>query len=58
MKRVWVLNDLFVNPELRKQGISKKLMKEDLIYAKNTGALKVNSATQVSKTLAQNPTRQ
>ena len=53
MKQIWVLNDLFVSPEFRRQGIAKKLMQEALNHAKNTGALRIDLATQVSNTLAQ-----
>lgn len=53
MKQIWILNDLFVSPEFRRQNIAKKLMQEALNHAKNTGALRIELASQVSNTLAQ-----
>ena len=54
MKHIWILNDLFVSPKFRGQNIAKKLMQEALNHAKKTGALRIDLATQVSNTLAQN----
>ncbi len=54
MKKVWILNDLFVSPQFRRQSIAKKLMQEALNHAKKTGALRIELATQVSNTHAQN----
>lgn len=54
MKHIWILNDLFVSPKFRGQNIAKKLMQEALNHAKRTGALRIDLATQVSNTLAQN----
>jgi ribosomal protein S18 acetylase RimI-like enzyme len=54
MKQIWILNDLFVSPQSRRQNIAKKLMQEALNHAKITGALRIDLATQVSNTLAQN----
>lgn len=53
MKQIWILNDLFVSPQLRRQGIAKKLMQEALNHAKKTGAIRIDLATQVSNTHAQ-----
>lgn len=54
MKKIWILNDLFVSPQFRRQSIAKSLMQEALNHAKKTGALRIDLATQVSNTLAQN----
>ena len=54
MKKTWILNDLFVSPQRRRQSIARKLMQEALNHAKRTGALRIDLATQVSNTLAQN----
>jgi ribosomal protein S18 acetylase RimI-like enzyme len=54
MKQIWILNDLFVRPQFRRQSIAKKLMEEALNHAKKTGALRIDMATQVSNTHAQN----
>lgn len=37
MKRVWLLNDLFVNPKYRGQGFSKALMKRAKEFCKESG---------------------
>lgn len=38
MKRIWILNDLFVIPEGRKQGVAEGLMKRSEQLAKETQA--------------------
>jgi ribosomal protein S18 acetylase RimI-like enzyme len=54
MKQIWILNDLFVSPQFRRQSIARNLMQEALNHAKKTEALRIELATQVSNTLAQN----
>ncbi len=54
MKQVWILNDLFVSPKFRRKSIARNLMQEASNHAKKTGALRIELATQVSNTLAQN----
>jgi ribosomal protein S18 acetylase RimI-like enzyme len=53
MERIWILNDLFVSSNSRRQSIAKKLMEAARKHAEETGALRVELATQVSNTLAQ-----
>ena len=52
MKRVWILNDLYVEESYRRRGIAKLLMSAAEEYAKESGALRVTLATQVSNTNA------
>jgi len=54
MKRVWILNDLFVLPEARKQGIAKALMNAAKDYAISTQAVRIILATEATNTTAQN----
>jgi len=37
MKKIWVLNDLFVNPNLRKKGVAKALMSAAKKFCKESG---------------------
>ncbi len=54
MKRVWILNDLFVLPKARKQGVAKALMNAAKDYAISTQAVRMILATEVTNTTAQN----
>lgn len=45
MKRVWVLNDLFVVPECRKMGIGGAIMEAALEFARSDGATRVSLST-------------
>jgi GNAT superfamily N-acetyltransferase len=53
MKRVWILNDLFVDAPYRKQGIAKLLMSAAEQFARETGAIRLVLATQISNIAAQ-----
>jgi ribosomal protein S18 acetylase RimI-like enzyme len=53
MKRIWILNDLFVLEEARQKGIGKALMNAAKNYAQSTGALRIVLATQISNATAQ-----
>ncbi len=53
MKRVWILNDLFVIPEMRNQGIAKALMNAAKDYAIATKAVRIVLATEVTNIVAQ-----
>jgi GNAT superfamily N-acetyltransferase len=46
MRRDWILNDLFVVPEARRQGVAKALMAEAETFARRTGAGKLSLKTQ------------
>jgi GNAT superfamily N-acetyltransferase len=53
MKRVWILNDLFVQEAHRKQGAAKLLMSAVENFARETGAVRIILSTQVSNVAAQ-----
>jgi GNAT superfamily N-acetyltransferase len=53
MKRIWILNDLFVEESHRNQGIAKLLMSAAENYARETGAVRIILATQISNVAAQ-----
>ncbi|MBB4823710.1 ribosomal protein S18 acetylase RimI-like enzyme [Sporosarcina luteola] len=45
MKRVWILNDLFVEKEARKQGIGEMLLDKAKEYASDTDAKSISLST-------------
>ncbi|MBD1874584.1 GNAT family N-acetyltransferase [Nodosilinea sp. FACHB-131] len=53
MKRVWVLNDLFVEETYRNRGIAGLLLHAAAEFAKTTEAARITLATQASNTPAQ-----
>lgn len=53
MKRVWILNDLYVEEPYRRKGAAKLLMNAAEEYAKESGAVRLILATQISNTNAQ-----
>lgn len=53
MKRIWILNDLYVEESHRRRGIAKLLMRSAEEYAKESGAIRVILATQISNITAQ-----
>jgi GNAT superfamily N-acetyltransferase len=53
MKRIWILNDLFVEEAHRKQGIAKSLIDAAENFARETGAVRIVLATQVFNIAAQ-----
>ncbi|MBW4514678.1 MAG: GNAT family N-acetyltransferase [Timaviella obliquedivisa GSE-PSE-MK23-08B] len=53
MQRVWILNDLFVAESHRGQGIAKLLMGRAEKYARQTDAVRIILATQISNAAAQ-----
>lgn len=54
MKKIWILNDLFVDKDFRRQNVARNLMEEAKKYATETKALRIELATQVSNVSAQN----
>ncbi len=54
MQKIWVLNDLFVDPDFRRQNVARNLMEAAKKYAKETDAFRIDLATQVSNVFAQN----
>jgi ribosomal protein S18 acetylase RimI-like enzyme len=53
MRRLWVLNDLFVEPNARRQGIGEQLIKQAISFARSTEACRVVLATGVENVAAQ-----
>lgn len=53
MGRVWILNDLFVLPSHRRQGIATQLMQTAADYGRDTGAIRLTLATEKTNTAAQ-----
>ena len=53
MKRVWILNDLFVEQASRKKGIAKLLLIAVEDFARETEAIRIILATQISNITAQ-----
>jgi GNAT superfamily N-acetyltransferase len=53
MKRVWILNDLFVQEAYRQKGAAKLLMSAAENFARETGAVRIILSTQVSNIAAQ-----
>jgi GNAT superfamily N-acetyltransferase len=53
MKRVWILNDLFVREIHRKKGAAKLLMYAAETFARETGAVRIILSTQISNAAAQ-----
>ena len=49
----WILNDLFVDPDYRKQGIGEQLIKTAMDFAKRQGATFVQLETAVDNFTAQ-----
>ncbi|SBS29087.1 putative acetyltransferase [Marinomonas aquimarina] len=48
MKRTWILNDLFVKPSSRQQGVAKALLLHAEQFAKASSAQSIRLATAVS----------
>lgn len=53
LRRIWILNDLYVLASHRRQGIAKQLMKTAAGYARQTGAVRLAIATQNTNGAAQ-----
>ncbi|RCJ27036.1 acetyltransferase [Nostoc minutum NIES-26] len=53
MKRVWILNDLFVQEVYRNKGVARLLMEAAENYAKESKAARIVLATQIANTVAQ-----
>jgi len=53
MRRIWVLNDLFVHPDARKQGVGRFLLEQAKQFGIEHGALRLELATEITNTSAQ-----
>jgi ribosomal protein S18 acetylase RimI-like enzyme len=54
MRKIWILNDLFVDTDFRRKKVARNLMEAAKKYAIETGALRIDLATQTSNIFAQN----
>ena len=54
MKRLWVLNDLFVHPDFRRRGVGRELMERALQLGKDTDASALMLETEADNLPAQN----
>jgi GNAT superfamily N-acetyltransferase len=52
MKRLWVLNDLFVAPEARRSGAGRALLERAERWAKETGAKGLTLSTEITNETA------
>lgn len=52
MKRLWILNDLFVSPDFRRLGVAKALMQQAKKFAQDTKAKGIVLETEVANTTA------
>ncbi len=52
--RTWLLNDLFVAPEARRQGVAEALLGAAAAFARARGAARMTLSTSVANTTAQN----
>lgn len=53
MKRIWILNDLFVDENYRRNGVAQSLMRAAENFARETGAVRIALATQIANVTAQ-----
>ena len=53
LKRLWLLNDLFVAPDARKSGAGKALLERAERWARETGAKGLTLSTEVTNLAAQ-----
>ncbi len=53
MQPIWILNDLFVDPHYRGKGVAKLLMSTAENFTRNTGAIRITLATQMTNRVAQ-----
>ena len=53
MKRLWVLNDLFVHPSHRRKGVGKALLKRAAEWGRETGASAMMLETGIDNLPAQ-----
>lgn len=53
MKRLWILNDLYVSPEFRKRGVASALLEKSRTFAIETGAQGLALSTAVDNATAQ-----
>lgn len=53
MRRLWILNDLYVIPTARQQGIGRSLLERARHFGQSTGAVALSLATEITNESAQ-----
>ncbi len=53
MARIFILNDLFVSPEFRRQGAGSALLEAAAQFGRNAGALRLALSTEITNNAAQ-----
>jgi GNAT superfamily N-acetyltransferase len=53
MRRIWILNDLFVEEDFRKKSVAKLLMSAAEKFARETRAVRIVLSTQIFNVVAQ-----
>jgi ribosomal protein S18 acetylase RimI-like enzyme len=53
MRRLWILYDLYVSPEARRQGVGRALMEQAKEFATATGAARIELSTAIDNHPAQ-----
>jgi len=53
MRRIWILNDLFVSPDARKQGVGRFLLEQAKQFGIDHHALRLELSTEITNTSAQ-----
>jgi len=53
MRRLWILNDLYVAEDARQRGVARALMEAARAFASSTGAASLELATEITNTSAQ-----
>ena len=52
MKKIWILNDLFVHPDHRRGGVARMLIEKAEVFARDDGAVRLKLQTEHSNTEA------
>ncbi len=53
MRPIWILNDLFVAPQARRDGVGRRLMDRAREFARASGALRIELTTERTNAVAQ-----
>lgn len=53
MRRIYILNDLYVTPSARNKHVATTLLKQSEVLASEAGAVRLTLATEISNTSAQ-----
>jgi ribosomal protein S18 acetylase RimI-like enzyme len=54
LQRLWILNDLAVASRFRGRGVSKALIQQARVFAKETKAIRIELKTGINNTTARN----